>query len=140
MPDEPVVDAHLGAVVDEMITAIQETKQAVWSATDADRRRQLEEVRSFLAAHVASVAEAEDRIGGRAPTIVSPTGHRQRNLRAEAGNDGAVLLRVLCDELDALAADVRRRSEEIGGTDEAALLATVADGVDQRVAALRSAP
>ena len=133
MADEGTVDRHLGVVLDEVITAIQETKQGVWSATSSDQRRSLTELRSFLISEAVAVAEAEERIGGRDPSLISPTGHELRNLSAEPGNDSAGLLALLVGHLRAIADDVRRRATEIEGAPEAGLFATLADGMDERL-------
>ena len=132
-PDEETVDRHLGAVLDEVITAIQETKQAVWSASTAERRRRFEDLRSFLVTQAAVVADAEQRIGGRDPLLTSPTGHRIRNLRAEAGGDNEALVALLLAHLHTLVADVRARAAAIEGTADGGLLTELANGVDHHV-------
>ena len=39
MSTEEEVEAHLGAVFDEFVELIGETKQAVWTATSSERRQ-----------------------------------------------------------------------------------------------------
>jgi hypothetical protein len=134
MADEETVDRHLGAVLDEVINAIQETKQAVWSASTAHRRRAFDELQAFLVAQAAAVADAEQRIAGRDPRLLLPTGHRVRNLPAEAHGDNDVLVGLLLDDLKALVSDVWARAAEIEGTSEAELLTQLAGGVNDRVA------
>ena len=136
--DEQDLDRHLGAVFDEMIIAIQEIKQASWSASNGEQREALDELRTFLVDNVTVVADAEERIGGRDPSLASPTGHRARNLLGEAGGDEAALVRLLRADLEAVATDVRQRADEIAGSEEAKLFAAVADGLDERLARLAS--
>jgi hypothetical protein len=136
MADEETVDQHLAAVIDEVISAIQETKQAVWSASTTDRRHALNELQSFLGDQLMALSDAEERIDGRAGTITSPTGHAIRNLRSEAGGDFAAFRALLLSELRGVAADARARAGAISGTPEAALLSHLADGLDQRLDAL----
>lgn len=134
MADEEAVDRHLGVVLEELIEAIQETKQAEWTAPDARVRRALDDMREFLVEHCVAVADAEARIGGRSPALVTPTAHQPRDLGAEAGGDGQAMLRVLLADLRAVAEDTRARAREIAGWEEAALFTTVADGLDERLA------
>lgn len=133
MADEETVDAHLGAVIDRVISAIQETKQAVWSASTTERRQELNELKAFLAEHLAALADAEEQINGRARTIASPTGHAIRNLRSEAGNQFEAFRALILSELRAVADDARARAEQISGAPEAGLLSTLADGIDHRL-------
>ena len=134
--DEEAVDRHLGAVIDHVISAIQETKQAVWSASTTQRRSQLNELKSFLGEQLVALSDAEERINGRARDITSPTGRAIRNLRSEAGNDFSAFKALLIGELRGVADDARRRAGEIDGAPEAKLLTGVADGIDRRVDAL----
>jgi hypothetical protein len=136
VPDEEMVDRHLGAVLDGVITAIQETKQAVWSASRVERQRAFAELRTFLATQAAAVAEAEQRIGGRDPLLLSPTGHRIVNLRAEARGDDESMAALLFTHLRALVADVRARAAEIDGSPEARLFTELANGIEHRVRGL----
>ncbi len=129
--DEGAVDRALGVALDELIDAIQETKQAVWSAASAEYRQALEDLRQFLISQAVVLSEAEASIGGRSPEIVSPTGHRPRNLGAEAGGDPAVMLELLLADLSAVASDARRRAAAIAGTGEALLFGRLADGIEQ---------
>lgn len=139
MADQEAVDRHLGAVIDEVISAIQETKQAVWSASTTEKRVELNELKSFLGEQLMALADAEERINGRARDITSPTGHAIRNLRSEAGNDFAAFRALLLGELRAVADGARRRAEEIAGAPEAELLAGLADGLARRLDSLGAA-
>ena len=113
MADHKTVDHELVAVLDELITAIQETKQFVW-ATTSEHRVVLGELRTFLISQAMVFSEAEERIGGRDPSLVSPTGRPLRNLRAEAGGDDGALLALVIGHLAGIAADVRSRSARRG--------------------------
>ncbi|HEX2118772.1 MAG TPA: hypothetical protein VHF91_06285 [Acidimicrobiales bacterium] len=136
MVDEETVDAHLGEVIDKVISAIQETKQAVWSASTTERRQALNELKGFLGEQLAALSYAEERINGRARNIVTPTGHAIRNLRSEAGGEFEAFRSLVLGELRSVAADARRRAQQISGAPEAGLLVTLADGIDHRVHAL----
>ena len=105
MADNEVVDQHLAAMIDHVVSAIQSSKQASWSASTTERRRQLNELKSFLAEQLAALSDAEQRIDGRAATITSPTGHAIRNLRSEAGRDFSAVRALVLADLRAVATD-----------------------------------
>ena len=134
--DEETIDRHLGIVLNEVITAIQTIKQAVWSASTADVRQALGELRSFLADQAAALAEAEESINGRAESVLNPTAHTLRNLRADAGHDQTVFRALVLDNLRELSADARSRAEEIADAPQATLFVELADGLDHRLNAL----
>ena len=138
MADNETVDQHLAAVIDQVISAIQATKQAVWSASTSKRRRALNDLKSFLGEQLAALSDAEKRINGRAATITSPTGHAIRNLRSEAGGDFLAFRALVLAELRAVAADARARAHAISGAPEAELLSHLADGLDHRLDLLTS--
>ena len=138
MADEETIDGHLVAVIDQVISAIQETKQAVWSASTPEKRAALTELKDFLGERLVALAEAEERINGRDPSIMTPTGRAIRNLRSEAGNDFSTFKALVLSELRGVAADARARAAEIQGTSEAELLTGLADGVDRRLDLLAS--
>lgn len=125
-------------MLDEVITAIREIKQAVWSVSTPERHCAFDELRTFLVDKAAVVAEAEERIGGRDPSLLSPTGHRIRNLHVEAGGDKRAMVALLFDHLRAVVADVRIRAADIEGAAEVAVFIQLADGVDGRVAELET--
>ena len=133
MADEETVDQHLAAVIDQVIFAIQGTKQAVWSASTNDRRRALNELKAFLGEQLVALSDAEERIDGRAATITSPTGHTIRNLRTEAGGDFSAFRALVLARLRAVATDARVRADAISGAPEAELLARLAEGLDHRL-------
>jgi hypothetical protein len=136
MADEESVDRHLAAVIDQVISAIQATKQAVWSASTPEKRAALTDLKGFLGEQLVVLSEAEERINGRAPSITSPTGRAIRNLRSEADNDFSAFKALVLNELRGVAADARARAVEISGASEAELLTGLADGLDQRVDSL----
>lgn len=133
MADAETVDRHLAAVIDEVISAIQKTKQGVWSASTAEKRAALNELKGFLGEQLVALAEAEERINGRSSSITSPTGHAIRNLRSEAGNDLPTFKALLLEELRDVAVDARARAAEIAPASEAQLLTHLADGLDRRL-------
>jgi hypothetical protein len=135
--DEEVVDRALGVALDELIDAIQETKQAVWLTRDVEQHRALEALQSFLGEKAGEISVAEARIDGRSPFIVTPSGRRPRNLAARAGGDHSMMLELLLGDLEALAADVRQHAGGIAGREEAQLLTRLADGLDEHLATLR---
>lgn len=138
MRDEQRIDDHLGAVFTGLVVAIKETKQGVWSAGTPERRQALDDLRLYLIEQAAIVSDAELSIGGRSPSIASPTGHQPRNLGAEARGDPRRLLELLLERVTAVAADVRVRAEEMDGTEEAVVLRRMADGIDQRARRLQT--
>ena len=52
-------EAQLGAIFDELINSIGETKQAIWSAWSTDRRIRLEALKAYLAEHISRSRLAE---------------------------------------------------------------------------------
>jgi hypothetical protein len=128
-------EAQLGAIFDELINSIGETKQAIWSASSTDRRIRLEALKAYLAEQAVLVDEAELRLGGRPPWIVSPTGHHPRNLTAEAAGNPDRLIDVLVAHLETVEEDIRLRNASIKG-EWHLLLGELADGLAARVEAL----
>jgi hypothetical protein len=133
------VDRHLVAVIDRVIAAVQETKQAVWQASTPEIRRRLNELKAFLAEQLGALADAEERLGGRDPSVTSPTGHAIRNLLAESRGDRSVFRGLILGELRAVAADARARAGEVAGAPEADLLVSLAEGIDRRLDELEAA-
>lgn len=135
--DEGMVDQALAVALDELIDAIQETKQAVWLTRDVGQHRALEALQSFLGKQAGEISAAEARIDGRSPFLVSPSARRPPNLAARAGGDHSLMLELLLGDLEALSADVRQQAGRIAGREEAQLLTRLADGVDEHLAVLR---
>jgi hypothetical protein len=133
MADVETVDRHLAEVIDQVISAIQETKQAVWSASTPEKRAALTELKGFLGEQLVALSEAEERINGRDPSITSPTGHAIRNLRSEAGNEFSAFKALVLGELRGVSTDARRRAADISDAPEAELLTGLADGLDRRI-------
>src|SRR4029453_17332824 len=69
------IEAHLGAVFDELVDLVGEVKQAVWTASSPERRQAFDELKLFLGGQAAIVDDAEQRLGGRPPGGGSATGH-----------------------------------------------------------------
>ena len=129
------IDAHLAMVLDEVITAIQTTKQAVWSASNSDVRHALIELKRFLSEQAVALFDTtvDD---GPADSVVSPAGRKPRNLRADAGQDRAVFRTLVLGELEAVAADVRSRAAALSGSSHGEMLVALADGLEYRLEAL----
>jgi hypothetical protein len=102
-------EAQLGAIFDELINSIGETKQAIWSVSSTDRRIRLEALKAYLAEQAVLVDEAELRLGGRPPWIVSPTGHHPRNLAAEAAGNSERFVDLLVAHLEMVEEEVLSR-------------------------------
>ena len=138
MADDRDVDEHLGAVLNEVLDAVYQSKQAAWSATSSPLQPWLRDLVSFLIEQSGLVMKAEESIGGRAPGMASPSSHQRGNLLAEAHGDLPSAVAVLLQRLDDLTTDVRRRAVAISGTTQSALLTELADGLEARLARLRS--
>ena len=135
MTTEEEVEAHLGAVFDELVELIGETKQAVWTATSPERRKVFDGLKTFVGEQIVMVDDAERRIGTRAPWITSPTGHRARNIAAEAAGDSQRLVELLVGDLRNVVADIRNRAALLTG-EWRQLLADLADNLERHVDAL----
>ncbi len=133
MAEAADVDRHLVAVIDRVIGAVHETKQAVWQASTPQVRLKLNELKAFLAEQLGALAEAEERLGGRDPSVTSPTGRAIRNLLAESRGDRSVFKGLVLGELRAVATDARARAEAVAGAPQAELLTTRAEGIDRRL-------
>src|SRR3954454_8902605 len=87
MEDNRVLDEYLVAVLNEVLDAVYQAKQAAWSASTAPVRAELQELVSFLIDQSGRLMVAEERIDGRSPAVSSPSSHQQGNLLADAGGD-----------------------------------------------------
>jgi hypothetical protein len=83
-----------------------------------------------------AVSEAEQRIDGPSPSVISPSAHRPRNLSAEAGGDTTGLLQLFVTDLAAVAEDLRGRSTTTVGEWQHTFH-ELADGIEDHIAALR---
>lgn len=113
MTTEECVLDQLGAVFDELVELVGQAKQAAWTASSSERRHQFDELMTFLGEQAAAVDEMEQRVGTRPPWVVSPTGHRPRNIAGEAGGDPVRMMRLLSDSITTVAADIRDRSASV---------------------------
>jgi hypothetical protein len=131
--DDQTVDRDLGAVLDEVISAIQETKQGEWPESDHDRRRAFDELRTFLIGQAVAISEAEERIGGRDPSLLNPTGHQVRDLPRRGRRRPRRMAGAVVQPTQAVAADARARAAHIEGASEEKLFVAL----DHRLAHLR---
>jgi hypothetical protein len=129
-------DRELGEVLDELVDAVLETKQALWSAPWGAHRKALEDLTSFLVEQTQVVAAEEERIGGRAPWITTMAGRRPQNLMAQAGGRPDRAVALLMEHLRGVAADVRAHAERVHSSAESDLLRELADGLERHLAVL----
>ena len=137
MADAHEVDEHLGLVLNDVLDAVYQAKQAAWAASTSPAQAALRDLVAFLIEQSGHLMEAEERIDGRAPSISSPSSHQRGNLVADGHGDVAGAVAILVHRLDALAADARTRADAISGAQEAQILTDLADGVERRSAGLR---
>ena len=135
MTTDDETEAQLGAVFDELVELIGETKQASWTASSADRRRVFDDLKAFLAEQAGQVDDAELRLGSRAPWIASPTGHATKNIAGEADGDAERLVMLLVRDLRDVIDDIRRRAAVVEA-EWRSLLSGVADNLELHVNAL----
>jgi hypothetical protein len=136
--DERTVDEHLGAVLDEVLDAVYQAKQAAWSAVGSPFRADLQDLVSFLIEQSGGVMQAEERIDGRAPGIGSPSSHQRGNIVGEAGGDITAAVALLVERLDAMGEDIRTRIAAMAGADEATILDDLVAGLEARLGRLRT--
>src|SRR4029077_17541104 len=110
MSADEEIEAQLGAVFDELVELIGETKQAVWTASSPERRQTFDNLKTFVVEQVVTIDDAERRIGTRAPWVQSPTAHRAKNIAAEAAGDAQRLFELLVGDLRRAVDDVRNRA------------------------------
>src|SRR5687767_12028935 len=111
--DERDVDQQLVAVLNEVLDAVYQAKQAAWSATTPPARDDLQELVSFLIDQSGRLMVAEERLGGRSADVTSPSSHQRGNLVAEAGGDHGQAVSLLAERVTAIAMDVRTRTRAI---------------------------
>ena len=129
------IEAQLGAVFDELVELIGETKQAVWTASSHERRQTFEDLKTFVGEQVVLIDDAERRIGTRAPWVTSPTAHHARNIAAEAAGDPLRLVELLVGDLRRAVDDVRNRAETLEG-EWRELLVDLAENLERHIDAL----
>jgi len=129
------IEAQLGAVFDELVELIGETKQATWSASSSERRQTFDELKTFVAQQVTMIDDAERQIGTRAPWVKSPTAHHARNIAAEAAGDPQQLVELLIRDVRRVVDDIRNRAATLKGQWQQ-LLIDLADNLERQVDAL----
>lgn len=131
--DQRVIDDHLVAVLNGVLDAVYQAKQAAWSAPTPPVRECLRELVAFLIDQSGQLMVAEEQLDGRSPDVGAPSSHQRGNLVAEAGGDHANAVAVLAHRLTGIATDARDRAATIPGTTEATLLLELAVGLERRV-------
>jgi hypothetical protein len=135
MNAEEEIETQLGAVFDELIELIGETKQVTWSASSPERRQTFDKLKTVIGEQAVRIDDAERRIGTRAPWVKSPTAHHARNIAAEAAGDPQRLVELLVHDLRRTIDDIRNRAASLTGEWQQ-LLVDVADKLEQHVDAL----
>jgi DNA-binding ferritin-like protein len=135
MNAEEEIESQLGAVFDELIELIGETKQVAWSASSPERRQTFDNLKTVVAEQAVMIDEAERRLGTRAPWVKSPTAHHARNIAAEAAGDPQRLVDLLVGDLRRVVDDIRDRAANLTGEWQQ-LLVDVADNLERHVDAL----
>jgi hypothetical protein len=135
MNAEEEIETQLGAVFDELIELIGETKQVTWSASSPERRQTFDNLKTVIGEQAMMIDDAERRIGTRAPGVKSPTAHHARNIAAEAGGDPQRLVDLLVGDLRRAVDDIRNRAASLTGEWQQ-LLVDVADTLERHVDAL----
>lgn len=138
MADDRAVDDNLVAVLNGVLDAVYQTKQAAWSATAPTVRKSLQELVTFLIDQSGQLMVAEERLGGRSPDVNAPSSHQRGNLVAEAGGDHHTAVALLARRLTTLADDIRERAAKIPDTTEASMLLEVAAELEARVRRLET--
>lgn len=138
MADEHTIDDHLVAVLNGVLDAVYQAKQAAWSATTPTVREGLRELVAFLIEQSGRLMVAEERLGGRSPDVNAPSSHQRGNLVAEAGGDHHAAVVLLARRLTTLADDIRERAAAIPDATEASMLLELADGLGARVRRLEA--
>jgi len=135
MSADEEIESQLGAVFDELIELIGETKQAMWTSSSPERRQTFDDLKTFVAEQAVMIDDAERRLGTRAPWVQSPTAHRTRNIAAEAAGDPQRLVELLVRDLRRVVDDVRSRAASMSGEWQQ-LLVEIADNLERHVDAL----
>ncbi|MEY2434037.1 MAG: hypothetical protein QOC92_3762 [Acidimicrobiaceae bacterium] len=135
MNAEEEIERQLGAVFDELIELIGETKQVTWSTSSPERRQTFDNLKTVIGEQAVRIDDAERRIGTRAPWVKSPTAHHARNIAAEAAGDPQRLVELLVDDLRRTIDDIRNRAASLTGEWQQ-LLIDVADTLERHVDAL----
>jgi len=131
--DEHEVDGHLVAVLNEVLDAVYQAKQADWAASTSPHRATLDELLAFLIDQSGRLMIAEERIEGRSPDVSPPSTHQRGNLVADAHGDVELAISLLTERLDGVINDARARAALIADSPEASTLLELADGLEARV-------
>jgi hypothetical protein len=129
------IEAQLGAVFDELVELIGETKQAIWTASSSERRQTFDNLKTFVGEQAVLIDDAERRIGTLAPWVKSPTAHSAKNIAAEAAGDPQRLVDLLVGDLRRAVDDIRDRATNLTGEWQE-LLVDLADTLERHVDAL----
>jgi hypothetical protein len=135
MNAEDEIETQLGAVFDELIELIGETKQVTWSASSPERRQTFDNLKTVIGEQAVMIDDAERRIGTRAPGVKSPTAHHARNIAAEAAGDPQRLVDLLVGDVRRAVDDIRDRAANLTGEWQQ-LLVDLADTLERHVDAL----
>ena len=135
MNAEEEIETQLGAVFDELIELIGETKQVTWSASSPERRQTFDNLKTVIGEQAVMIDDAERRIGTRAPWVTSPTAHHAKNIAAEAAGDPQRLVDLLVGDLRYAVDDIRNRAASLTGEWQQ-LLVDLADNLERHVDAL----
>ncbi len=138
MTDEQAVDEHLVEVLNQVLDAVYQAKQARWSATGSPVQVELQELVSFLIDQSGRLMVAEEAIDGRSSRVSSPSSHQKGNLVGDADGDLAAAVALLVQRLDGIVLDVRERVGSIRDVDETRLLIDLADQLEARARRLLS--
>lgn len=138
MADQHEVDRHLVAVLNEVLDAVYQAKQASWSSSTSPDRADLEDLVSFLIDQSGRLMVAEERIEGRSADVAAPSSHQRGNLLAEAKGDLAAAVSMLVKRLQTIADDARSRATAIPDAVETEMLTDLADGLNARTERLQS--
>ena len=139
MTDDRLVDDHLVAILNKVLDAVYQAKQAAWATTGAPNGEAIKELVGFLIDWSGTLSEAEERIEGRSDEVSSPSSHQRGNLVAKANGDLAQAIRLLSELLSDLAGDIRTRTREIPDADDAPMLLELAAELDKRIETLEPA-
>ena len=113
MADEREVDKHLVAVVNAVLDAVYQTKQAAWAASTSPHKATLDELVPFLIEQSGRLMIAEEGIEGRSSDVSAPSTYQRGNLVATAGGDVEVAIALLADRLAAVINEARERASLI---------------------------
>jgi hypothetical protein len=136
--DEHVVDEHLVAVLNEVLDAVYQAKQAAWSASTSPARAALQDLVSFLIEQSGRFMITEERIDGRSDAVASPSSHQRGNLLAEANGDLSSAVSHLVQRLRAIVVDVQARAADIPDATEVPMLIELAEGLERHIGRLRA--